>query len=214
MAPAILQKAGKEYGRKVVERKLEQYTPVDPVYDYYTDAKGKKKRRKRSPPPGLSKHDIRILQTIQSRAHTLDRSLSIFHMRFGYTAVLGFFPLLGPSLDLALSYLFILRKVRQLEIDVPSRVVRKMLMNTLLGTGVAILLPVFGDVFMAVYKPNSRNALLLEKTLRNRLGKVRVKDPGMIENSDTKQEKIKKDKAWWKSLPKFRRPNNSNDIPK
>jgi len=46
MASKILQKAGKQYGRKAFEQQLEHYTPVDPVYDYYTDAKGKKKRRK------------------------------------------------------------------------------------------------------------------------------------------------------------------------
>lgn len=118
-------------------------------------------------------------------------------MRFGYTAVLGFVPLLGASIDMYLSYLLIIQKVRQLEVDVPPQVVRKMVMNTLVGTGVGIVFPIVGDVFLAVYKPNSRNALLLEKTLRNRSGKSRVKVPSMkIQHG--KEEQRTKPKAWWK----------------
>src|SRR5690242_4516059 len=33
-------------GKKLFERHLQQYAPEDPVYEYYTDAKGKQKRRK------------------------------------------------------------------------------------------------------------------------------------------------------------------------
>ena len=87
-----------------------------------------------------------------------------------------------------------------------------MLMNTLLGTGVAIVFPLVGDVFMAVYKPNSRNALLLEKTLRNKSGKVRVKDPDK-EIDDKSRAKRPKERAWWKGLLKSQRPNNSNEVP-
>jgi len=134
-------------------------------------------------------------------------------MRFGYTAVLGFLPLIGGSIDLILSYLLIIQKVRQLEIDVPPLVVRKMVMNTLIGTGVGIVFPLVGDVFMAVYKPNSRNALLLEKTLRNKLGKVRV-EGSSTEINHRDQEKKTKEKASWnlKGLPRFRRSGKSNEV--
>lgn len=39
---AIVGKAGK----RLFEKHLEQYAPADPLYEYYTNAKGKKKRRK------------------------------------------------------------------------------------------------------------------------------------------------------------------------
>jgi hypothetical protein len=39
---ALLGKAGKQ----LFERHLEQYAPVDPVYEYWTDERGKKQKRK------------------------------------------------------------------------------------------------------------------------------------------------------------------------
>lgn len=42
MASGLAKKAG----LKVLEKHLESYTPQDPLYEEYTDEKGKKKRRK------------------------------------------------------------------------------------------------------------------------------------------------------------------------
>jgi hypothetical protein len=42
MASGLARKAG----LKLFEKHLEQYTPADPLYEEYTDEKGKKKRRK------------------------------------------------------------------------------------------------------------------------------------------------------------------------
>lgn len=42
---AIAQKAG----LKLFEKHLQQYAPVDPLYETYTDAKGRQKRRKVRP---------------------------------------------------------------------------------------------------------------------------------------------------------------------
>jgi hypothetical protein len=39
---AFLGKAGK----RLFEKHLEQYSPQDPLYEFYTNDKGKKKRRK------------------------------------------------------------------------------------------------------------------------------------------------------------------------
>lgn len=35
----------KTAGKKVFERHLEQYAPPDPLYEFYTDDKGKQRRR-------------------------------------------------------------------------------------------------------------------------------------------------------------------------
>jgi hypothetical protein len=76
-------------GKRLFEKHLEQYAPVDPMYEFYTDARGKQKRRRvrftlcygRNPnadtlqrdiPPGLSARDAKILKSVQRRAHYLD----------------------------------------------------------------------------------------------------------------------------------------------
>jgi len=47
---ALLGKAGK----KLFEQHLESYAPADPLYETYTDERGRQKRRKVRPTPPLS----------------------------------------------------------------------------------------------------------------------------------------------------------------
>jgi hypothetical protein len=35
-----------EAGKKLFEHHMEQYAPPDPMYEFYTDEKGKKRKRK------------------------------------------------------------------------------------------------------------------------------------------------------------------------
>ena len=46
MSKMILKKAGEHYGQNLFTRNLEQYTPADPLFEYYTNESGKKKKRK------------------------------------------------------------------------------------------------------------------------------------------------------------------------
>ncbi len=58
-----------------------------------------------------------------------------------------------------------MRKARKAEI--PSWLLRRMLLNNAVSAGVGFV-PIVGDVILAVYKANSRNAALLEEFLRIR----------------------------------------------
>jgi hypothetical protein len=46
MTSKVAAKMAKKAGSKVFERHLEAYTPQDPLYEYYTDERGKQRRRK------------------------------------------------------------------------------------------------------------------------------------------------------------------------
>ncbi|KAK7037743.1 hypothetical protein VNI00_010704 [Paramarasmius palmivorus] len=158
---ALLGKAGKE----LFERHLEQYAPADPYYEEYTDKKGKKRRKKRDIPPGLSSRDAKILKSVQKRAHYLDKGFSICGFRFGWTFIVGIVPGAGDILGATLSYTLVVRKAKKAEI--PGWLLSRMLANNAVSAGVG-LVPFVGDVFVAVYKTNSRNAALLEEFLRIR----------------------------------------------
>ncbi|KAJ1307991.1 hypothetical protein OPQ81_002064 [Rhizoctonia solani] len=149
----------------VFERHMQNYTPADPLYEEYTDERGRKKRRKRELPPGLSKRDAAILKKVKKRAHYLDKGFSVCGVRFGWTFVIGIIPGAGDVADAALNYLLVVRKARQAEI--PGWLLRKMLTNNAVSAGVG-LIPIVGDVVLAAYKANSRNAALLEEFLRIR----------------------------------------------
>ncbi|ETW82795.1 hypothetical protein HETIRDRAFT_243211, partial [Heterobasidion irregulare TC 32-1] len=152
-------------GRRLFARHVAQYAPQDPMYEPYTDARGRSKRRRRALPPGLSPADAKLLAAVQRRAHRLDRGFSLCGLRFGWTFVLGLVPGLGDAADAALGYVLVVRKARGA--GLPPWLVQRMLLHLALATS-AGLIPLLGDVLLAAYKPNSRNAALLEEFLRLR----------------------------------------------
>ncbi|KAG2038984.1 hypothetical protein BDR03DRAFT_953310 [Suillus americanus] len=158
---SYLQKAG----TRLFEKNLEQYRPEDPLYEFYTDNRGKQRRRKRAIPPGLSARDAKILKSVQRRAHYLDKGFSICGLRFGWAFIIGIIPGAGDVADATLNYFLVVRKARQAEL--PAWLVRRMLLNNAISA-LSGLVPVAGDVVMAVFKANSRNAALLEEFLRIR----------------------------------------------
>ncbi|KAJ7130187.1 hypothetical protein C8R44DRAFT_731750 [Mycena epipterygia] len=191
MSNALLNKAGKA----LFERHLEQYTPADPMYEEYTDNRGKKRRRRRDIPPGLSARDAKILKSIQRRAHYLDKGFSLCGMRFGWTFIIGVIPGAGDVADVSLNYLLVVRKARKAEL--PSWLVRKMLANNA-ASALMGLVPFAGDVALAAFKANSRNAALLEEFLRirgeeflklqaEREGKLKRKDAPLATAADMEQ---------------------------
>jgi len=165
MAQAIAQKFAQKAGMRVLEENLRDYEPRDPLYEEYVDAKGKTRRRKRELPPGLSERDAKILQKVKKRAHYLDKSFKILGFKFGWTAIIGVVPVLGDVSDICLNYFLVVRIARKA--DLPGWLVGKMLLNNAVSAGVN-LVPVAGDIMLAYWKANSRNAALLEEFLRIR----------------------------------------------
>jgi hypothetical protein len=182
-------------GKALFEKHLAQYSPADPMYEEYTDARGRKKRRRREIPPGLSARDRKILKSVQRRAHYLDKGFSICGMRFGWTFIIGIVPGAGDVGDIALNYLLVVRKARQA--DLPNWLVRKML-QTNAASALMGLVPFAGDVALAAFKANSRNAALLEEFLRirgeeflkvqaDKEGKLKKKDAPLAPATDMEQ---------------------------
>ncbi|KAG8948024.1 hypothetical protein FRC04_010066 [Tulasnella sp. 424] len=161
MAQAVAQKAG----MKVLEQHLRNYEPKDPLYEEYVDDRGKVRRRKRELPPGLSARDAKILKKVKRRAHYLDKGFSICGLRFGWTAIIGLIPVAGDVTDAFLNYYLVLRVCRKA--DLPPWLVRQMLFNNSVSIAVGFV-PLAGDVILAIWKANSRNAALLEEFLRVR----------------------------------------------
>jgi len=168
----FLNKAGKDLFRK----HMEQYVPPDPLYEYTTDNKGHKKRSKRPAPPGLSEHDAKILKSVQTRAYYLDKGFNLCGVRFGWSFFIALIPIAGSVADAFLNYYLVIRKARKA--DLPDWLQAKMILNSSIGIG-ASFVPVAGDIFLAVWKANSRNAVLLEEYLRIR-GQELLREEGEI----------------------------------
>jgi hypothetical protein len=77
----------------------------------------------------------------------------------------GLIPGAGDVADAVLNYSLVLKKSKEAEI--PAWLVQKMMANNLVSIGVGFV-PLVGDVILAQWKANSRNAALLEEFLRIR----------------------------------------------
>jgi len=187
MTSALAKKAG----LKLFEKHLQRYEPVDPLYETYTDNKGRQKRRKRETPPGLSKRDARILESVKKRARFLDTGLDICGFRVGWTFLFGIVPGLGDALNAFLGYYLVIRKAKQA--DLPPWLSNRMLGNQAVATVIGFV-PLVGDIGIAVFKTNWRNAALLEEYLRVRGEEFlkaqtdRVEDPGVVKPGAGKGE--------------------------
>jgi len=152
-------------GRRVFSQHMDKYRATDPLYEEYTDNRGKVKRRKRALPEGLSQRDTKILKSVNRRAYHLDRGLNVGGIRFGWTFIIGIVPGAGDAADALLGYTLVIRKAR--EADIPPWLIQRMLLNLAIGTGIG-LVPVVGDIALAMWRANWRNARLLEEYLRQR----------------------------------------------
>jgi len=148
------------------------------------------KKRRKALPPGLTEDEARILTKVKRRAYKLD--LALFNCcgtRFGWGAVIGIVPAIGDVLDLALAYM-VIRTCEQVKPPLPANVRSRMQLNLAIDFIIG-LVPFIGDIADAIYKCNTRNAVLLENELRKR-GEKRLKaanqqpgiDPSLPENYD------------------------------
>lgn len=127
---------------------------------------GKQKRRKREVPPGLTKQEAKILRKVRSRAHYLDKGFNLCGLRFGWTFLIGLIPVAGDLTDAFLNHQLVVKKAQQIE-GIPDWLIHRMVMNNSVSLGLGFV-PLVGDIALAAWKSNWRNADLLEKYLRER----------------------------------------------
>ncbi|KAJ5713257.1 uncharacterized protein N7483_010438 [Penicillium malachiteum] len=127
----------------------------------------KKQKRRKAIPPGLSEHDAKVLTKVKRRAYRLDYSLfNLCGIRFGWGSVIGLVPFIGDAGDAALA-MMVVRSCDGIEGGLPSRLRWMMMMNVVIDFVIG-LVPFIGDLADAIYKCNTRNAVLLEKHLREK----------------------------------------------
>ncbi|CDR99856.1 uncharacterized protein SPSC_01751 [Sporisorium scitamineum] len=151
--------------KRFVGSQAKKYEPEDPLYEFYTAPNGKQKRRKRALPPGLTRKQAKLLKKIKKRAHYLDKGFHLCGLRFGWTFFIGIVPGLGDVVNAILNHTLVVNPVKKEFEDRPDWLIRQMMFNNAVSTGVGFV-PLVGDVVMAAWRTNSRNAKLLEELLR------------------------------------------------
>lgn len=159
----LVTSAAKIFAGKQVDKITQSIEPDDPYYEYYLQ-NGKQKRRKRPVPPGLTKQEEKVLKSVRSRAHCLDKGFNMCGLHFGWTFIIGLIPFAGDITDALLNYNLVVKKCKKLD-GIPESLIQRMMFNNSVSIGLG-LIPVVGDIGLAAWKTNWRNAELLEQYLR------------------------------------------------
>lgn len=100
------------------------------------------------------------------KAWRLDLVFSMCGLRLGWSAVIGIVPVIGDIINLYLS-MQLIKLAQEVDEGLPAFTVSKMMSNVMIDFLLG-LTPVLGTIAGALYKANSRNALILEHFLKKR----------------------------------------------
>lgn len=164
-------------GKKILkESAANKFGQEDPYFEQVPASRlnrafGKKSRKShKAIPPGLSESDAKILNRVKRRAYRLDYSLfNLCGIRFGWGSVIGLIPVAGDGIDAALA-LMVARECKKIDGGLPQRIYTMMLVNVIIDLVIGFI-PFVGDLADAIYKCNTRNAIILEKYLREKSAK-------------------------------------------
>jgi len=171
----------------------QQYAAADTFSEEYVVAQtdeGGTNHRKRDLPPGLSERDAAVLRTVKHRANVLDKSFNLCGARFGWTLIIALVPVVGDALNPVLGYLLVVRQASKAKL--PKALTRRMILNLAISAAIGIV-PILGDVLLASYRANVRNARLLENFLRlrgERLTKGGARPATEEKNNDNDEDRV------------------------
>ncbi|KAG6016746.1 hypothetical protein E4U43_003180 [Claviceps pusilla] len=178
MATFVAKTAARKLLGKKLQDKFGQGVVKDPYYETVPGTQpngkptGKQVKQKRALPPGLSDHDAKVLMKVRRRVHHLDWSLfTIFGVGFGWSTVIGIIPAIGDAID-GLMSLSVFRKCCKVDGGLPHSVKVRMMMNVALDFVIGLV-----PGAEAIYRGNTRNALLLEHYLREK-AEQKLRDGG------------------------------------
>lgn len=101
----------------------------------------------------------RHLKIAHHIAKLMDANFSIAGIKFGWDGIIGLIPGVGDFITLLYSFYIIWIAAN---VDVPSHIVARMVLNTFLDFGLGFI-PVIGDVSDFFYRSNLKNYELLKK---------------------------------------------------
>ncbi|KAK2627264.1 hypothetical protein QTJ16_003230 [Diplocarpon rosae] len=170
--------AAKIISKKILGETLENnFGKDDPYFETVPASRldgkpsSKTKKRRKALPPGISSHDAKVLTKVKRRAYRLDMSLfNCMGIRFGWSSVIGIIPGIGDVID-AFMAMMVYRSCTKVEGGLPADVKSKMMFNIVVDFAVG-LIPFLGDIADALFRANTKNAVVLENYLREKGAKA------------------------------------------
>jgi hypothetical protein len=176
MVGSIAKSVANIIAKRVLGEKLENNFGKDDAYfesvpatDLNNQKGSKNKKVKRALPTGLSQNDTKVLTKVKRRAHRLDSSINFCGIKVGWGSVIGIVPGFGDALDAFMAYM-VISSCRKIDGGLPKAIYSKMMLNLIIDFLVG-LVPFIGDLGDALFRCNTKNAILLEKYLAGDIDK-------------------------------------------
>ncbi len=117
----------------------------------------------------FSEHDANVLDKVKRRAHRLDYAFNICGIRLGWGSIMGFIPAVGDLLDFFMAGT-VIHQAGKVDGGLTISVRRKTWLNALFDFFIGVV-PFIGDIADVLFHSNRRNAVALERMLRERYQK-------------------------------------------
>lgn len=116
--------------------------------------------------PQITEEEQVVLSRIRQLARLFDTAFNVpgTKLKFGLDPVIGLVPVVGDFTSLAVSS-YLIWEARRL--GLPKHVLARMVGNVAVDTTIGAI-PLLGDAFDLVFRANTRNLRLLEKSLLKR----------------------------------------------
>lgn len=167
MSAQLFEMVAKRALRDTAKKNINSKDPYfEEVAIYGRDGRptGRVKKQKKGIPAILSHNDGKVLKKVRRQAFRLDMSLfNCCGIRFGWSSVIGIFPVIGDAIDLFLAYL-VVKNCAKIDGGLPPSLQYRMYFNIILDFGIG-LVPFVGDIVDAIFRANTRNAWILEEYL-------------------------------------------------
>lgn len=137
-----------------------------------------KKTRPKSIAEYVPENERVVILSMRKRCYRMELMFSFWGAKFGWLNVVKIVPVIGDICSLGLS-LMVLRDIRNATEGLPADITTQCLFNILVDF-VFSLVPIVGDIVSVAYKPNCRNAMLIENHIDQKYGKLANVKTGSI----------------------------------
>ncbi|QLQ80701.1 hypothetical protein HG537_0E00540 [Torulaspora globosa] len=110
-----------------------------------------------------------LVVSMRKRCYRMELMFSFWGMKFGWLNIVKIVPVVGDICALCVS-LWVLKEMRTAADGLPSDIMANCLFNILIDFTFS-LLPIVGDIVSVAYKPNCRNAMLIEEHIDHKYRK-------------------------------------------
>lgn len=166
----------KKYTKKVIGEFNNGEDPFLEEYEFERKSffSGSSKIVKKTRPKSIAEYvpekQQAMILSLRKRCYRMELMFSFWGMKFGWLNVVKIVPVIGDICALCLS-LMVFRDVRNATEGLPTDITAQCLFNIVVDFTFS-LVPIVGDIVSVAYKPNCRNAMLIEEHIDQKYRKL------------------------------------------